>query len=135
MPCPLYCHYKYWGDGIGGGWLIYIWGVGGGTGGGYHLIVFFSCAFVFVSSRSESLYLGDKSMMAVVSVSLFFLCFLCLWFLLLGVTSAWKLLCLLRKIILKVRSLIIILWISLKKGRVFWFQSLFSVCLPYSIHQ
>ena len=35
------------------------WGVGGGTGGGYHLIVFFSCPFVFVSSRSESLYLGD----------------------------------------------------------------------------
>ena len=47
-----------------GGWngwgvVDLYWGVGGGTGGGYHLIVFFSCAFVFVSSRSESLYLGD----------------------------------------------------------------------------
>ena len=32
-------------------------GVGGGTGGWYHLIVFvFSCAFV--ASRSQSLYLG-----------------------------------------------------------------------------
>ena len=53
------------GDGIGGGGVDLYWGVGGGTGcgwgtgGGYHLIVFFSCAFVFVSSRSESLYLGD----------------------------------------------------------------------------
>ena len=37
----------------------FIKGVGGGTGGGCHLIVFLSCAFVFVSSRSESLYLVD----------------------------------------------------------------------------
>ena len=38
-------------------------------------------------------------------------------------------------LVLKVRYLIIILWISLKKGRVFCLQSLFRVCLPYSIHQ
>ena len=41
MPCPLYCHYKYWWDGIGGGWLIYIGVWVRGQGGGYHLIVFF----------------------------------------------------------------------------------------------
>ena len=54
-------------------------------------------------------------MMAVVSVSLFFLYFLCLWSLQLGVTSAEKL-SLLCKTILKVSYLIIILWIFLEKG-------------------
>ena len=67
-----------------GGWnrwgvVDLCWGVGGGWGGWLPSYSFFSCVFVFVSSRSGSLYLGDWSMMAVVSVSLFFLCFLCLW--------------------------------------------------------
>ena len=54
-------------------------------------------------------------MMAVVSVSLFFLYFLYLLSLYLGVTSAKKLSCLLCKTILKVSYLIIILWITLEK--------------------
>ena len=39
-----------WGRWEGGGSFVHLnWGVGGGTGGGYHLtvVVFFSCAFVF----------------------------------------------------------------------------------------
>ena len=68
-------------------------------------------------------------MMAVVSVSLFFLYFLYLWSLWLRVTSAVKLLCLLCKFSLKVRYLIIILWITLENWE-FWFQSLFWVCHP-----
>ena len=65
------------------GWLLFI-RVWVGDRGGYHLIVlvFFIVLFNFVLSRSQSLYLylGDWSMMATVSVSLSFLCFLCLWF-------------------------------------------------------
>ena len=64
-------------------------------------------------------------MMAVVSVSLFFLYFVCFWSLQLGVTIAEKLLCLLCKTILKVSYLIIILWITLGKGE--WFD--FNHCL------
>ena len=32
--CPLYCYYKWWGDGLGGGWLIYnrVWEGGQGVG-------------------------------------------------------------------------------------------------------
>ena len=37
------------GDGIGGGVVDSYQGVGGGTEGGYYLIVFFICAFVFWS--------------------------------------------------------------------------------------
>ena len=79
-------------------------------------------------------------MTAFVSVSLFFLNFLCPWSLYLGVASAEKLLCLLCKTISKVNYLIIILSISLEKGECFqrkregWFQSPFRVCLPYSTH-
>ena len=58
-------------------------------------------------------------MTAFVSVSLFFLNFLCPWSLYLGVASAEKLLCLLCKTISKVNYLIIILWISLEKGECF----------------
>ena len=55
-------------------------GVGGGTGGGYYLIV---CFFLFVllsfgfSCPVSSL--SELSMIAVVSVSLFIICFLCHW--------------------------------------------------------
>ena len=64
-------------------------------------------------------------MMAIVSVSLFLLYFLCLWSLYLGVTSAEKLLCL-----LKVSYLIIILWISLKKGQCFDFNHSLGCVYP-----
>ena len=47
-------------------------GVGGGTGGGYHLIVFF-LVFLFSNfRRRQSLYLRDQGMMDIVSVSLLF---------------------------------------------------------------
>ena len=58
MPCPLYCCCNWWGDGLEWGWLIYIRVWVGGTGGGYHLIVFvcfccfccfFSCFCIFLS--------------------------------------------------------------------------------------
>ena len=78
-----------------------------------------SCFFVLlyiVLSCSQSLYLVDKNMMAVASVSLFCFYFLCLWSLSLRVTSTQKFLCLLCKTILKVRYLIIILWVSMEKG-------------------
>ena len=47
MPCPLYCFYKWWGDGISGGWLIYIrvW-VGVQGVGIFCCFLFFPCAFV-----------------------------------------------------------------------------------------
>ena len=52
------------------GWLIYIrvWVGGSGWVPSYS---FFSCAFVFVFSHSESLYLDDWSMMAVVCFFVF----------------------------------------------------------------
>ena len=70
-----------------GGWdrwgvVVLYQGLGGGTGGGYNLIFFaffFLVLLYFVASCSQSLYLGGQKMMAVVSVSLFFLYFLCLW--------------------------------------------------------
>ena len=105
-----------------GGWdrwrvLIYIRVQLGGAGGEYNLIVFFSCAFVF-SCLPFSVSLL-KWIMAVVSVSLFFLYFSCLWSLYLGVTSVEKLLC---KTDLKVSCLIIIPWITLEKGECFDFN-------------
>ena len=69
-------------------------------------------------------------MMAVVSVSLFFLYFLCLWSFYLGIISAEKLLCLLYKIILKVSYPIIILWISLEKGECFDFNHTLGYAYP-----
>ena len=57
--------------------------------------------------------------MAVVSVSLFFLYFLCLWSLQLEVITAEKLVFLLCKALLKVSYLIITLWISLEKVKCF----------------
>ena len=68
--------------------------------------------------------------MAVMSISLFFLYFLCLWSLLLGVTIAEKLLCLLCKTILKVSYLIIILWISFKMGDCFDFNHSLGCVYP-----
>ena len=69
-------------------------------------------------------------MMAVVSVSLFLLGFLCLWSLYVGTTSAEKLLCLLCKTISKVSYLIIILWISLGKGECFDFNHFLRCVYP-----
>ena len=57
-------------------------GVRGGTGGGYYLIVFcffFICGFVFWSLMSSVLSKWVDYDIAVVSVSLFIICFLCLW--------------------------------------------------------
>ena len=68
-------------------------GVGGRTGGGYHLIVFFICGFLFCLPCTVS-FLSEESMIAVVSFSLFIICFLCLRSLELGVNGAQKLLCL-----------------------------------------
>ena len=47
MPWPLYCYYKWWGDGIGGGgWLIL--GCEWGQGVSFILeLLFFSFAFIF----------------------------------------------------------------------------------------
>ena len=52
-------------------------GVGGGTRGGHYLIV--CLFFLFVLSHILSLFQVSRSMIAVVSVSLFSICFLCLW--------------------------------------------------------
>ena len=49
-------------------------------------------------------------------------------------TSAEKLLCLLCKIILKISYLMIILWISLKKGERFDLNHSLGSVYPYSIH-
>ena len=57
-------------------------------------------------------------MMAVVSVSLFFIYTFCFWSLYQGVTRAQKLLCLLCKTILINRYLNIISWISWKRESV-----------------
>ena len=55
-------------------------GVSGGKGGGYYLIVFLFVLLSFGFSCPVS-FLGEWGMTAVVSVSLFIICFLCLWFL------------------------------------------------------
>ena len=58
-------------------------GLGGGTGGGYYLLVCFLCLFLFVllsfGLSCPVSFLSEWSMIAVVSVSLFIICFLCLW--------------------------------------------------------
>ena len=53
-------------------------GVSGGAGGGYYLIVFLFVLLSFGLSCPVSI-LSEYSMIAVVSVSLFSICFLCLW--------------------------------------------------------
>ena len=53
-------------------------GVDRGTGGGYYLIVFLFVLLSFGLSCPVSI-LSEYSMIAVVSVSLFSICFLCLW--------------------------------------------------------
>ena len=45
---------RWW---LGDGMVDSYKGVGGGTGGGYYLIVFFTCAFVFCSFVSPVLFL------------------------------------------------------------------------------
>ena len=111
-----------------GGWLIYIRVWVGGQG--VSIIYFFLVRLYFVTSCSQSLYLGGWKMVAVVSVSLFFLYFLYLWSRQLGVTSADKLLCLLCKTVLKVSYLIIILWITLEKGECFDFNHSLGFIYP-----
>ena len=61
--------------------------MGGGTGGGYYLEVFV-LVFVSCSLMSSPFFYSDLSMIAVVCVSLFFISFLCLRSLELGVTGA-----------------------------------------------
>ena len=55
-------------------------GVGGGKGGAYYLIVvvFLLALLYFVLLSPLSLVLREKTMVAVVSFSLFVICFLCL---------------------------------------------------------
>ena len=84
LSCPLYCSYKWWWDGIGvcvcwgGRWFII--GYASGAVGGYHLIVFaFFVLLHIVLSCSQSFYLGSKSMMAALFVSLLVVYFLCFW--------------------------------------------------------
>ena len=96
----------------------------------FHLILFFSYGFVFCCLRFLFLLFRWLEHDAVVSVSLFFLYFLCLWSLQLGVTSAEKLLCLLCKTISKVSYLIIILWTSLEKGEYFDFNHSLGCVYP-----
>ena len=83
--------------GEGGGGVVDLYqGVGGGGArGGYYLIVFvFLFVFLsFVLSCPVS-FLIEYSMIAVVSVSLFIIGFLCLWSLSLRVPGPQKLLCL-----------------------------------------
>ena len=52
--------------------------VGGATGGGYYHTIFLFLLFSFGLSYRVS-FLSEYSMIAVVSVSLFFICFVCLW--------------------------------------------------------
>ena len=56
-------------------------GVSGGTGGGYYLTVCCFFLFVLLSFGVSCLvsFLSELSMIAVVSVSLFIICFLCHW--------------------------------------------------------
>ena len=59
-----------------------ITGCGRGTGSRYYLVVcffLFTRAFVLCSLMSPVPFLSDYSMTAVVSVSLFFISFLCVW--------------------------------------------------------
>ena len=81
--CSLYCYYKWQGDGLGGRWLIYnrVWE---GDRGWVLSCSFYFCFlslvhFVLCSLMSWSFFLSDWSMIAVVSVSLFFISFLCFW--------------------------------------------------------
>ena len=52
------------------------------------LLFFLLVLLCFVFSCPLSVFLSDYSMMSVLSVSLFTICFLCVWFLKLGVTGA-----------------------------------------------
>ena len=73
-------------------------------------------------------------MIKVASVSLYPFWFLCLWSLWLGITSAWKMLCLFCETISKVMFQVTDLWVCLKKEECFDFNcSLGS--LPYFIHE
>ena len=57
-------------------------GLGGGTEGGYYLLVCFLCLFLLVllsfGLSCPASFLSEWSMIAAVSVSLFIICFLCL---------------------------------------------------------
>ena len=57
-------------------------GLGGGTGGGYYLLVCFLCLLLFVllsyGLSCPASFLSEKSIIAVVPVSLIILFFLCL---------------------------------------------------------
>ena len=65
------------GDRIGGGVVDSYQGVGAGTGGGYCLIVFLFVLFSF--GVSCPIYFSiQQNMIAIVSVCLFIICFLCL---------------------------------------------------------
>ena len=65
------------GDGIGRRVIDSYPVVGGRTAGGVLSHIFFICAFAFCSLMS-CLFLSEQSMIAVVSVSLFIISFLCL---------------------------------------------------------
>ena len=119
------------------GWLICITVNTGMTGGRYHLIVFFSCAFLFFSlAFSVPLYRWLEDGGCWVCFFVFFALFLSL----VSLTNAYKLLH-------KISVIICVLKNFFKsqvsdhyfvdifaKGWVFWFQWVFRVCLPYSTY-
>ena len=73
--CPLCLYYKWWVDGIGRRWFIYIkvW-VGGLAVSIIVSFLFFFLVFLyFLGSHAQSLCLGEWWLLCL------FLCFLCLW--------------------------------------------------------
>ena len=117
------------------GWLICITVNTGMTGGRYHLIVFFSCAFLFFSlAFSVPLYRWLEDGGCWVCFFVFFALFLSL----VSLTNAYKLLhkykflwqSVFCKTFLKVRYLIIILWISLQKVEYFDFNESLGCVYP-----
>ena len=65
--------------GEGGGWLIHIRVWVGDTGGGFYLIVFSLFVLLSFSVSCPVSFLIEYSMIALVPVCLFFICFCCLW--------------------------------------------------------
>ena len=85
MPCPMYCYYKWWGEGIGGGVWFKLW-CGCRTGDGYHHILFvffFWLCILFSHVLSPFIYITRAWWPLCL-----FLCFLCTWSFEIGVTGS-----------------------------------------------
>ena len=119
MPCPLYCYQNWWGNGPGGGQLIYIkvWVGGRGQVSCYSFCLFvvgfffFLMFLYFVVSRSQSVFLKWLEHDGCCVCFFVFLYF----FSLVPLSRSYQ--C--RGIVVPV---IIILWISLEKGECFDFN-------------